>query len=31
MERRVTDIDESTKELVKKVVESKASSAGNGV
>ena len=30
-ERRVVDVDEPNKELVKKVIESKVGSAGNGV
>jgi threonine synthase len=30
-ERRVVDVDEPKKELVKKVIESKAGSAGNEV
>jgi threonine synthase len=30
-ERRVVDVDEPNKELVKKVIENKVGSAGNGV
>ena len=30
-ERRVVDVDEANKELVKKVIENKVESAGNGV
>jgi threonine synthase len=30
-ERRVVDVDEANKEMVKKVIENKVGSAGNGV